>query len=995
MICLKKYIYSPEELAVIEQSVVPYAVFQMVDRRIKVCALSAGFMDLFRVTDREETIHLMEHDLYVWDHPDDRVRIAEAALFFATEDEPYNIIYRVLIGDEYRMVHAIGKHITQPDGTQLAVVWYTDEGQYDPQTEHSTGKWSRALDSALHESSFYRRMSYDVLTGLPNLSYFLELAEAEKERSRKAGKEPAMLFTDFSGLKAFNQRYGYEEGDRLLQAFAKVLKNHFESECCSRIAQDHFSVITVTEDLEPKLKAILAETENINGGKTLPLRIGIYRGSIGMVGAATACDRAKIACDKGRSDYRSRYIWFDADMLEETERNAYIIDHLDQAIREKWITVYYQPIIRAANGKVCEEEALARWIDPERGFLSPADFIPVLEDARLIRKLDLFVLDRIIEKMKQMQEAGLYIVPHSLNLSRMDFDGCDMVEEIRNRMDSAGVSRDKLTIEITESAIGTDFDFMKTQVARFREMGFKVWMDDFGSGYSSLDLLQSIKFDLIKFDMSFMRRFNEGEETRIILTQLIKMAIGLGFDTVAEGVETKEQVDFLTEVGCSCLQGYYYSKPIPAEEILERYRKGTQIGFENPQEADYYASIGRINLYDLTAIAQGSNESLQHFFDTAPMAIIETNRDEFRITRCNKAYRDYLTKMFGGARIGQVIPYDIPGGKHDGEFLYNIRKCGEDGNVVLIDEKTSDNETTHALIRRIAVNPVTGMAAVAVAVLAVLNREDSRNPVSYAHIAKALSADYRKMYYVDLDTEQYTEYSSDPLHKDLSVERHGEDFFRTSRESAEKMLYEPDREAFVRAFTRENVLRRMETQGAFSITYRLLEDGRPKYMNMKGVQISAADRHIIFGVSDVDIQHRQEETLERLKAEQKAFARVAALSGNYMCIYSVNPETDEYVEYNAASDYERLGLPKEGKDFFGTSIRESRQILYPEDREMFEEVFRKERILQDIREKQQFTASYRLIMNGETARMYLKAIMIPEEDGESLVVGIRKEQVRK
>ncbi|MER2139980.1 MAG: EAL domain-containing protein, partial [Succiniclasticum sp.] len=174
-------------------------------------------------------------------------------------------------------------------------------------------------------------------------------------------------------------------------------------------------------------------------------------------------------------------------------------------------------------------------------------------------------------------QEGLYVVPQSLNLSRIDFEACDIVEEVRRRVDEAGVERSKLTIEITESAVGRDFDFMKTQVQRFQELGFQVWMDDFGSGYSALDVLQDIHFDLIKFDMRFMHRFGEGNESRIIMTELVKMALGLGVETVTEGVETKEQVEFLREVGCTKLQGYYFCKPIPMEQIVERYRKGTQI----------------------------------------------------------------------------------------------------------------------------------------------------------------------------------------------------------------------------------------------------------------------------------------------------------------------------------------------------------------------------------------------------------------------------------
>ena len=177
--------------------------------------------------------------------------------------------------------------------------------------------------------------------------------------------------------------------------------------------------------------------------------------------------------------------------------------------------------------------------------------------------MDLYILDRVLEKIRQRQEAGLKVVPQSINLSRSDFETCDIVEEIRKRVDAAGVSRSLITVEITESLIGSDFEFMRDQINRFRSHGFAVWMDDFGSGYSSLDVLQSIEFDLIKFDMSFLRKLDEGDKCGIILTELMRLAGRLNLETVCEGVEKEEQVRFLREINCSKLQGYYFGKPAP------------------------------------------------------------------------------------------------------------------------------------------------------------------------------------------------------------------------------------------------------------------------------------------------------------------------------------------------------------------------------------------------------------------------------------------------
>lgn len=408
-----------------------------------------------------------------------------------------------------------------------------------------------------------RRVNTDDLTGLPNQRHFFDLATAERSRLFEEGKKPVMLYFNLVGMKHFNRQYSFEEGDKLICSVAEILTRHFGQQKTSRFGQDHFAAVTDEERLEARIYEVLRDCQEANGGMTLPMSMGIYQDSLGEVGANVACDRAKFACDRRRGSYISGFNYFDDGMLRQVELVRHVINHLDQAICEGWVQVYYQPIVGAKSGKVCEEEALTRWIDPELGLLSPGEFIPALENAGLIYKLDLYVLDQVIQKIQWQEAAGLAVVPHSINLSRSDFDSCDIVEEIVKRVDAAGVSRSLISIEITESIIGSDFDFMKVEVGRFQELGFPVWMDDFGSGYSSLDCLQSIEFDLIKFDMSFLRKLDEGPSGKIILTDLMRMANALGVDTICEGVETKSQASFLRDIGCKKLQGFYFSRPMP------------------------------------------------------------------------------------------------------------------------------------------------------------------------------------------------------------------------------------------------------------------------------------------------------------------------------------------------------------------------------------------------------------------------------------------------
>ena len=554
----------------LEDSPQPVAVYQFANHRVETLAVSDGFCRLFGYPDREQALYVLDHEMYKDTHADDQERLSGAMLRFSDGKEDLDVVYRTRAGMEsgYRVIHARGMHIHTGTDARVAYVWYMDEGMYTEGDEASGTQISQALNRALHEESILHATHFDELTGLPNLAWFFQLCEAGKARIFSEGKQGQLLYIDLNGMKYFNHRYGFAEGDNLLKAFAEILVRIFGKENCCHIAADRFVASTVEEGSENRIQQLIAEAQQMNSGRTLPVRIGIYSTQMEDVPASSAFDRAKMACDAIRRSDASGFNYYNEKLRDEVRRHQYLVENIDKAIAENWIRVYYQQIIRTSDETVCDEEALARWIDPVEGFLSPAEFIPLLEKAGLIYKLDLCVLDQVLEKLRTLEASGADVVPQSINLSRTDFEACDIVQEIRKRVDAAGVPRSRITIEITESIIGSDFDFMREQISRFRELGFPVWMDDFGSGYSSLDVLQSIPFDLIKFDMGFMRMLDEGERGKIILSEMMKMASLLHVDTVCEGVEKEEQVCFLKEIGCTKLQGYYFSKPAPFEPAV-------------------------------------------------------------------------------------------------------------------------------------------------------------------------------------------------------------------------------------------------------------------------------------------------------------------------------------------------------------------------------------------------------------------------------------------
>ncbi|MBQ7507667.1 MAG: EAL domain-containing protein [Lachnospiraceae bacterium] len=995
---MEKYRFEETERTLLEGSCIPFAVYQFIDKRVVTILLSDGFLELFGYEDRDYAVDAMDNDMYKFDHPDDIAQISDAAIRFATEGGEYNVVYRHRKDGKYQICHAFGKHVYTKTGVRLAYIWYTIEGtcrnEDVAQTEEELSDY---FSRGLQEGSLIRRFNYDYLTGLPGMTYFFELAEQGRIRMREQGRKPVLLFIDLNDMKGFNLKYGFAEGDKLIRAVAQLLADTFTNENCCRFGQDHFVVYTELEGLEETLKRMFADCKRMNEGRTLPLRVGIYPDSFERVSASVACDRAKMACDVNREAYESHFQYFNEGMQRRAENRQYIIDNIDRALEEKWIKVYHQPIVRTANFRVSDEEALARWIDPVKGFMCPDDFIPALEDTKLIYKLDLYMTEQVLEKMKIQQAAGLYVVPESVNLSRYDFESCDIVSEIDKRVKEAGIDPGLITIEITESVIGSDFSYIKTQIERFQKLGYSVWMDDFGSGYSSLDILQIVHFDTIKLDMRFMKQFDKGEESRVILTELIKMIIGLGTDTVVEGVETKEQVEFLKEVGCTKIQGYYFCKPIPLEDILKRYEEGTAIGFENPDESEYFAAIGRVNLYDLATATNDTEGTLQDYFDMTPMAVLEYDGTNLKLVRGNRTYREFMKKNFRDTCNKNSVPLSEQFSGFGSAFADAVRQCAADGNRQIVDDMTVSGVTIHLFIRRIAVNPVTRVASLVLVLLGAADSDPQDPGLSYSYVVQALSSNYFYLYYVDMDTEKFVEYSTDPETGELSVERRGEDFFAACYRDAEAVLYEEDVVRFRSVFTKKRIVNDIREHGSFILNYRMNGKSGPFYANMKATRIRGRGNRIIIGVSNIDAQMKQQEALERAEEERITYARISALSGDYICIYTVDPETDGYFLYTVKKEYEAFGLSREGEHFFRQIRKESEGVIYEEDRAPVIEAFTKENVLKQIEESGIFRITYRLMIGGKPTYVNLKAALVQEKDGPKLIVGITNidRQVRR
>ena len=412
----------------------------------------------------------------------------------------------------------------------------------------------------------------DPLTGAMDMTMFVRDAERIIHNTLDKDRKVDFIYINIENFKVFNEQNGFTAGDELLKYVADQLKLHFPGRQVARFADDHFVVLCFDDEILKNLQYIAGNVKNYVSNSTVGLKAGIYTYE-DKITVNQACDNAKAACEsiKNNVDVIQRY--YDKSLEYKSKMVKYVLKNFDTALKDGWIKVFYQPVISHETGKICGAETLSRWVDPEKGMISPGDYIPILEDNRLIKKYDLYVIEMALSEFEKRKDS--FGFPISVNLSRHDFYDKDIVKLITDMTDKHNISHDKLHIEITESAFTENVDYIKGQVDAFHDAGFEVWMDDFGSGYSSLNLLQDFDFDLIKLDMRFMKDFKVGNKNSIIVKQVIEMARELNIHTLTEGVETENQKNFLNNVGCERIQGYYYSKPDTLDNIKNRVKEGS------------------------------------------------------------------------------------------------------------------------------------------------------------------------------------------------------------------------------------------------------------------------------------------------------------------------------------------------------------------------------------------------------------------------------------
>lgn len=416
------------------------------------------------------------------------------------------------------------------------------------------------------------KASHDSLTGLLNRDQFYE--DVHDMVNKYHDTTFYLICSNIKDFKFINEIFGMEKGNQVLIKQAKLMaSNPSERTICARLMNDRFALCLPREEFDEKRVADSVkelQCEFTGNSFHMHMYMGVYEIRDRDEAVSIMVDKANIAADTIKNNYDCCVAYYDEHLLEISIEQRRLLGEFEPALQNDEFVMYLQPQVNS-DGAAKGAEALVRWVHPSRGILTPYAFIDILENAGLIYKLDLYIWEKAAQKLAEWKEKGYGSYHISVNISTKDFYILDIYETFTGLINKYGIAASNLHLEITETTLMTDFEKNMNIIHKLQDVGFRVEIDDFGSGYSSLNMLKDISADVLKIDMGFLRKSENEVKGQDILESIITLAGKIGMDVITEGVETKKQLDMLTMMGCHEFQGYYFSKPVPVSEFEEKY----------------------------------------------------------------------------------------------------------------------------------------------------------------------------------------------------------------------------------------------------------------------------------------------------------------------------------------------------------------------------------------------------------------------------------------
>lgn len=483
-------------------------------------------------------------------------------------------------------------------------------------------------------NEFKKKLFFDDLTGILTAQGFHSEASMMLQMNRD--KKYVVCTGNINGIKTINDLYSFNSGSQVLIYIARYLAKVVEGRgLCARLGGDNFVVCieNTPENLHRLMAIRYFDCGEMGVSMRVTMRFGLCEQG-GMSDVRRITNYASLAMEKNKDKSVNSFRWFDDKLRSEIMMEASITSQMRYAMMNKEFTMYLQPQYNHSSGELVGAESLCRWIKQDGSMVSPGLFIPIFEKNGYIKVLDKYMWEEAFKLLKNWSDEGVTAVPVSVNISRMSLVDDEIIDVISKLKDKYMIDEQLLHFEITESAYSEDQEALIRRISAIRDMGFRIAMDDFGSGYSSLNTLKDIPIDILKLDMGFLRGESNSKKGGNIIGAVIRMAHNLGLLTVAEGVETVVQADFLKSVGCDVIQGYLYARPMPVgnfEELLAGSRK-TDVHKDTPSIEE-----GFIDIFE------HSSEETRYFENfVGPAAVFDYNSGKVGVIRVNDRMIDVL-----------------------------------------------------------------------------------------------------------------------------------------------------------------------------------------------------------------------------------------------------------------------------------------------------------------------------------------------------------------
>ena len=424
-------------------------------------------------------------------------------------------------------------------------------------------------------AAIVNQFQYDRLTGLYNIQFFYR--KVREQLQANPDREYNLVCSNVENFKLYNDTFGVAAGDRLLRDTADIMRRMLGPDgICGRFSGDRFVCLQERAKETEDRNAFSPDQRGLAGGRNIVMKWGIYEITDRSVSVEQMCDRALLAADSIKGQYNRHFAVYDDALRGKLLREQAITETMEQALQERQFEVYLQPKYNLHDDGLAGAEALVRWIHPEWGFMSPGEFIPLFEKNGFITRLDQYVWEQVCALLQSWKKKGYPLLPVSVNVSRADVYQIDLIDTLLQLVEKYGLEPGWLHLEITESAYTENPNQIIETAGKLREIGFVIEMDDFGSGYSSLNMLNQMKLDILKLDMKFIQSETAKPVEQGILRFIVGLAQWMNLGVVAEGVETRQQLERLREIGCDYVQGYFFARPMPAAEFEKLLRNQTR-----------------------------------------------------------------------------------------------------------------------------------------------------------------------------------------------------------------------------------------------------------------------------------------------------------------------------------------------------------------------------------------------------------------------------------